>query len=377
MDNARGDGETDRHLFTIAGKAGIHWGARGRTQPEEQGQPWQVHRRLHAPMSNRAWTAAIAIGLGVSPGLAQELEQSAPQREPEPAGQQQEATSARQENPAPEPDNTPDLLPAIQGIEAAIRDLIAEEDKIAAEEARRRDKADLEAQESMATWTFWMFIAAAVSALLTAIGVVLIWRTLIHTRDAAQYAGAAVEEAKGATKAAEETVVVTKQIGDDDLRPWLLYSHKFRKVNAQNVQFDGFIAKEALGITLFFQNFGRTPACDTEVFVTNRIIGMNDEIPEFIPIFNNPEANPIMIPPGAPLECGTMFACDDDLDLLRRAKARFIIYAYARYRFVRDRDKELSSEICVDVFFDGNEVSEGQTSPRVLLRIVGPQNRAV
>ncbi|MCO5082280.1 MAG: hypothetical protein M9955_11555 [Rhizobiaceae bacterium] len=154
------------------------------------------------------WLIVAFIALISSAG-AQETQQPATNGQPEAASDQSTAAAARDGNPAPEPGYAERFLTAVERIEPAIRELIAEEDKVTADAERERDDADLRAQQSMAVWAFWMFVASALSVVLTGVGVVLIWRTLLHTRDAAIHAGAAVLEAKNATKAAQDAVDVT------------------------------------------------------------------------------------------------------------------------------------------------------------------------
>lgn len=208
-------------------------------------------------MFKRNWIAAAAFGLVFASGaLAQEPQQSAAESEPESTSQHQENTPTRQDNPSPEPDYATRLLPAIQGIESAIRELVTDEGKIAAEEDRRRDQSDLQAQESMALWAFWMFIAAVASVVLTSIGVVMIWRTLLYTRDAAIHAGRAVDEAKHATAAAQETNRVTQEIGIKQTRANIAYLD-YEINDSSHMSYT-----DDTAVRLVFKNFGQSPARD-------------------------------------------------------------------------------------------------------------------
>lgn len=95
----------------------------------------------------------------------------------------------------------PDLLPSLEGIENAIRNLIRDE----SEEERQRiaDQAakDLEAQTEMAQWAMEMALASIAAAIFTFGGLLLIWRTLYHTRRAADYTKEMLTEAKRTTSA--------------------------------------------------------------------------------------------------------------------------------------------------------------------------------
>jgi hypothetical protein len=70
-----------------------------------------------------------------------------------------------------------------------------------AQEKRAED--DLKAQQDMAKWAMWMFVAAGLTVLLTMIGILLIWRTLIHTRRASKYAGVGARQARRAAIASD------------------------------------------------------------------------------------------------------------------------------------------------------------------------------
>jgi hypothetical protein len=164
----------------------------------------------------RIGSAAIALGLIVTlPGaLAQEATQPALKSQPIPGERQEESSSADQQDATLKQESAPDLLPGIQGIESAIRDLIAEEDKIARQRQEEREISDLQAQEDMAFWAMWMFFATLATVFLTAIGVLLIWRTLFYTRRA-------VEEAEKGTSAALDAVAVTRDVGQAQIRCYI------------------------------------------------------------------------------------------------------------------------------------------------------------
>jgi hypothetical protein len=112
------------------------------------------------------------------------------------------------------------------------------------EQLQNRDCRDLAAQERMA----W---AALGHLALTAIGVVLIRRTLIHTRRAADAAQAAVNEAKAATGAAKETVAVTQQTAERQLRTHVV---------VDNVLFTERGVEGASTAVIKLRNGGQTPA---------------------------------------------------------------------------------------------------------------------
>ncbi|MFN3945343.1 MAG: hypothetical protein ACK4K7_10475 [Allosphingosinicella sp.] len=70
------------------------------------------------------------------------------------------------------------------------------------ETGQTQSERDLAAQEGMWLWAKVAAAVAALMALLTFIGIILIWRTLEHTRRAADYAGDMADQARLATEAA-------------------------------------------------------------------------------------------------------------------------------------------------------------------------------
>lgn len=118
----------------------------------------------------------------------------------------------------PQHESVKSLVPAIQGVEAAIRDLIS---TLTPDVTQiQREEKDVEAQTQMAFWAKAMFWAAFFSVVLTALGIILIWRTLIYTREAAKSAAAAVDQANAATVAAKDGVSVTQRIGEAQVRAY-------------------------------------------------------------------------------------------------------------------------------------------------------------
>lgn len=275
--------------------------------------------------------AAIALGiiLAGAPALAQETPQPTTQSEPEPAGEQQTGAPASDENTDTEQGDAEFLLPALQGIESAIRELIPEEDKVAAEADRRRDKADLEAQESMARWAFWMFIAAAASVVLTFVGLALLWRTLLHTRRAADYANDMVVEAKATTAAAQETLKAD--------RAWIGFN-RIEPTRVNDMHVDG--VRFALGevFVLAFRNYGRTPAVSASFRIDCAVVDLLPQLPRFAePTWNDAEFSRVYSPSQEILADGIPFGYQDVNERLPDGK-EFVVQCWFRYKTVTDAE---------------------------------------
>lgn len=139
-------------------------------------------------MSFRPSLYAVAFGLTLAPQSATSQESV--------QGSESAADTNTSQQAEPKP---PSFVSALDRIETAIRDLIREE----SEEERKRvaDQAtkDLEAQTQMAEWAMEVALAAIASAFLTFGGLILIWRTLHHTKIAAGHAEKMVCEARKTT----------------------------------------------------------------------------------------------------------------------------------------------------------------------------------
>jgi len=150
----------------------------------------------------------------------------------------------------------------LKNVESSVDDFMATKDDIARERRDQRERADLEAQEEMAFWAEGMFWATAAAVLLTGIGIVLIWRTLLHNRRAAEASRQMVKEARTATEAAVEaadaakdTVEVTSDIGRKQLRAYVgIAAIGISKLDQKPVVCD-----------VMIQNFGQTPAYEFRV----------------------------------------------------------------------------------------------------------------
>ncbi len=108
-----------------------------------------------------------------------------------------------------------------------------------------RNIRDLNAQEEMAKWAFWMLMATIGGSLLTFVGLGFVWRTLHHTRRSADYAGQGIEQNRRS---------INKQ-----LRAY---------VGPANVAYVYNADTEAFAATAEIKNFGNTPAYKFKSCVT-------------------------------------------------------------------------------------------------------------
>lgn len=102
--------------------------------------------------------------------------------------------------------------------------------------AQQYSNKDLQAQQDMALWAFWMFSVGAFSVALSVVGVVLIWKTLLATQTAAKYASDAVD--------------VTREIGIAQTRAYISRP----QVEVEPLNANSFI------IRITVKNSGNSPA---------------------------------------------------------------------------------------------------------------------
>lgn len=166
--------------------------------------------------SNRLLNIAVGgwLGLLVAQALAQEAAPSVLESQPVPEVQESPDQKGAKGESKKEDDPPIDPSPALNQIESAIRDLVTQQRSTQSNEPAEHEIKDLKAQEDMAWWAKLMFFATAVATGLTAVGVFLVWRTLVHTRRAAEHAGGMLEEARKTTKAARDSVAAARRGAD-------------------------------------------------------------------------------------------------------------------------------------------------------------------
>lgn len=201
----------------------------------------------------RIWVyaAALAVGFGMSVA-AQEV--TAPKDQP----RQQEGTSAGLNERQSQQSRTADVPTALQSIEAAIRNLERQVNEVDEQRTREQAERNTVAQEAVAHWSELMFYAATASLFLTFFALLAIIRTLHHTRRAADSSVELAEEARVTTKAALETVAVTREIGARQLRPYLAFhSGTVKQLGVQGSK------ERFLELDICFRNCGVSPAVIT------------------------------------------------------------------------------------------------------------------
>lgn len=208
------------------------------------------------------WLIAVAFGLVASLAVAQEL--ATPEDQP----RQEERAADSDSGPGPEQQQALDHVPALQGIEAAIRDLVSRGD----EAEQDRNNRDLAAQEEMARWAYWMFVTSAASVFLTFFALLAIIRTLHHTKRAADYAHDMTKQTEISTRAAMDAVEVTKKIGQADIRAYVIVAEAKSVFLETNQGKDQFLTQVTLN------NCGKSQAENFSIKVSVMIENLKGEV---------------------------------------------------------------------------------------------------
>lgn len=165
-----------------------------------------------------------------------------------------------------------DLKPIQDAIDRLAGSVKTQQDQKNAEADKERADRDLKAQEDMAKWASYLFWATVASLILTLGGLLLIWRTLVHTKIAADASAKMVFEAEKTTAAAIKGAEAAERSAADareqlitSRRPWLSVTAEI----AGDLQFllDG--AGEVQGlvdIEFKINNFGNSPAIATLIY---------------------------------------------------------------------------------------------------------------
>lgn len=189
-------------------------------------------------MPLRNWLYIIALG-----GLALAASAFAQPVDGNISGQPKVEQSAPE--PRPEP---PDLSTIESLVERITRAVEAKPEKPDTSEQDARAKRDVDAQEAMALWAKWMTIATGASVGLGLLSLFLIWRTVVHTKRAAIAAG-------NAATAATNTIRVTREAAEDQLRPYVYATRAIFQWGAG----------ETARVIVEVVNAGQTPATYFEI----------------------------------------------------------------------------------------------------------------
>lgn len=195
----------------------------------------------------------------------------------------------------------------------------------------QRAQSDLEAQTKMALWAFWMLVSTIVMAGITLVGVVYVYQTLVATR----------------------------QIGQNQTRPWVMVAGYDRGQDDK----DG-----AFLIAIRWKNFGVTPANNLRMFVESKVVDTEEETPHLQ--FRSGELySPASMAPGMQTPSSLQrIARSDYLACLDRKKA-IILYGAATYEDIFGVNH--ITETTFRITFDGQQLEGKVWKPRIEAEVEG------
>lgn len=143
-------------------------------------------------------------------------------------GAQTGNTDSQQQQSETKPIDLAPIKNALDSLASTIKTL---KDNPDAASEKERAERDLKAQEAMARWAERLLWATVASLILTVAGIVLIWRTLVHTRRAADASDEMVRQGQETTRAAvyaAETAAAAyasdRETAEAQIQPHLVFS---------------------------------------------------------------------------------------------------------------------------------------------------------
>lgn len=264
-------------------------------------------------------------------GLAYPVEQAA-YGQPRPAESNQSAEAQVQ----------PGSLSAIEkSIDRLTRAIEAGQREPQPDAERKQAERDLAAQEGMWTWAKVAAVVAGVMALLTFIGLLLIWRTLIQTARAADYAGTMADEAGKTTKAAIDAAEAGSMSARAARRAAMATTESNRiaresmhrglraYLGVVGATVDSLTWGKVATVTIQLTNCGKTPAYDVLASIAVRVLPAGSQIEvttsEGLPMELAPEQSIFLEGSDGPISA-------EEFEDLRTKAAHLYVGIFATYR---------------------------------------------
>ena len=259
----------------------------------------------------------VLFGVALAPAQTQSADLSQKFQPIEQDNNEQSSAATRQRSPKQQTGPKPN---------AAIVDLFSEIasslEAPESQEQAERSRQDLEAQKSMAFYAWMMAVVAGIQAILTFFGILLVWRTLITTKDATSAAAKAAE-------AADKSVTVTQAIGEKQVRAYL----GKKSSTAVNI-----LINQKPQIHIDIMNSGMSPALDVKVR-QHAVCCFSDDIPK-MSFKASREKSVAVVPPNIPISAinNLDVSLDSNLmEMLSKGDVCIIVAGYVSYTDVFKR----------------------------------------
>lgn len=278
-----------------------------------------------------------------------------------PVHPQENESGSGQETPGPKQStaqNTPWGVP-IYVIEDEAK---AEARQRGEDRAERRESDELVAQQSMSDatqrmsdYSFWQTIFLGVGTLLL---VGTLWLTAKANRAASDAVKAGME---------------TNRIMREERRPWVNYFSLRVSMGTIQIVDKNNVLEEGVLLHVYWQNFGQTPARDTNIFMGSKVTKPGEAIPAFAETERVEARGGIMGPhvsaSGRPVPIGA-----GDLVRIRKREIRMFVFGRVTYRSTSQDSPLYETEYTGEVVYPGDHIVDGKLQPWVQLEAIGPQN---
>lgn len=219
-----------------------------------------------------------------------------------------------------------------------------------AEQEQERGRADLNAQQDMATWAVALLWASVIGIVVSLAGIVLIYATLHETR---------------------AMTVATREIGESQTRAWVLFDGA-GSGPVMNTEVLGVPVENGFNVRISFKNFGQSPA----FVVAERADFILTEYDAPMPHFEAP-VRPIepemILAQGGMANTDPFILNDNDSERIRRYEVAIAARVEIHYYTVFDqRDRSNPSILVITGWFRYGQ--RGRSGP-LHFEKTGPQNR--
>jgi hypothetical protein len=216
-------------------------------------------------------------------------------------------------------------------------------------------------------WAQWFMAVTGLIALCVSVwAVYLLDLQLKATREA-------IKEAEKATAAAIDTVELTRDLGNKELRPWVLMSQPTFGIARGTRMPDGRVEQQTLAAFLSFRNYGKNPAINVGIFSNFAIVAN-----EAIPVFQAPQGEgEATIAPTSEVNTQQIHISGEEFERVMSGRASVALYGKVVYNDPFIVGDPFVSECLLVCRYQGMQVKDdGSAEPFFLPFPVGTQNRA-
>lgn len=234
----------------------------------------------------------------------------------------------------------------------------------------QRAEQDLDAQREMANWAegiLWAtLILGSASLVITSIGVVYVALTLRETRNTTK---AAVDGAKAAHNAA----IATREVGEAQVRPWLL-NVTIQTTMAGPSIIAGVERAIVMMLTPVWQNYGQSPATEVSVFADSILVESGNSFDDH-PMTHRKGVH--IVPPSEPIFGDPWPLHSDMLDRFIAREIDVIFFCRADYSDTFGHGNRYHTECMYRCSYNGEVIdNNGKRHPNITVAPEGQQNKA-